>query len=138
MRSIARGNSSRWTVAADAGAGPPPHLAAGAKAEALAAEFLRARGLTIVAWNFRTPRGEIDVIARDGGTLVFVEVRLRRNGQFGGAAASITSGKRARLTAAARAYLAHIGHEPPCRFDAVLLDRLDAPLITWERDFLTE
>jgi len=138
LRSIARGNSFRSTVAADSGAGTPAHLAAGARAEALAAEFLTARGLTIVARNFRTPRGEIDVIARDGATLVFVEVRLRRSSQFGGAAASITAAKRARLTAAARAYLARLGHEPPCRFDAVLLDRLDSPLITWERDFLTE
>ena len=55
-----------------------------------------ARGLTIVARNFRTRRGEIDLIARDGDTLVFVEVRLRRARDFGGAAASITAAKRAR------------------------------------------
>ena len=138
MPSIARGNSSRSTVAADAGAGVLPHLAAGARAEAVAADFLIARGLTIVARNFRTRRGEVDLIARVGATLVFVEVRLRSSSRFGGAAASITAAKRARLTAAARAYLAQLGREPPCRFDAVLLDRLDAPLITWERDFLAE
>ena len=70
---------------------------AGARAEALAAAFLVARGLAIVERNFRCRRGEIDIIARDGETLVFVEVRLRSRRDFGGAAASITSGKRARI-----------------------------------------
>jgi putative endonuclease len=114
-----------------------PRAASGARAEALAAEFLVARGLSIVTRNFRTRRGEIDIIARDGATLVFVEVRLRRSADFGGAAASITAAKRSRLTAAAQAYLARLGREPPCRFDAVLLDRLDDPAIAWERDFLS-
>jgi putative endonuclease len=80
----------------------PARAAAGARAEAMAAEFLVARGLTIVARNFRIRRGEIDLIARDGDTLVFVEVRLRRNPHFGGAGASITTAKSARLVAAAR------------------------------------
>ena len=87
--------------------------------------------------NFRTRRGEIDLIARDGATLVFVEVRLRRSQYFGGAGASITAAKCARLTAAARGYLATLGSEPPCRFDAVLLDGLDPPRIAWERDILS-
>jgi putative endonuclease len=112
-------------------------MVAGAHAERIAAEFLTARGLTIVTRNFRTRRGEIDLIARDGGTLVFVEVRLRRSPYFGGAGASITAAKCARLAAAARFYLATLGSEPPCRFDAVLLDSLDSPLITWERDILS-
>lgn len=115
----------------------PERAAAGARAEALAAEFLVARGLTIVARNFRARRGEIDLIARDGATLVFVEVRLRRSQYFGGAAASITRAKSARLLAAAQVYLARLGHEPPCRFDAVLLDGLDAAHIAWERDILS-
>ena len=59
---------------------------AGARAEALAARVPRcAQGLTIVARNFRTRFGEIDLIARDGSTLVFVEVRMRRSRGFGGA-----------------------------------------------------
>jgi len=116
---------------------PPTRAASGAQAEALAAEFLIARGLAIVARNFRTRHGEIDLIARDGDVLVFVEVRLRRSRYFGGAAASITHAKGARLTAAAKGYLAMLGREPPCRFDAVLLDSLDAPRIAWERDILS-
>jgi putative endonuclease len=115
----------------------PARAAAGARAERLAAEFLMSRGLAIVTRNFRTRRGEIDLIARDGATLVFVEVRLRRSQFFGGAAASITRAKCARLTSAAQAYLATLGHEPPCRFDAVLLDSLESPRIEWERDILS-
>ena len=103
----------------------------------MAAEFLVARGLTIVTRNFRVRRGEIDLIARDGATLVFVEVRLRRNQAFGGAGASITHAKTARLTTAARVYLSRLPAEPPCRFDAVLLDGLDPSRIVWERDILS-
>jgi putative endonuclease len=73
--------------------GPLSRADAGARAESVAALFLEARGLTIVARNFRTRRGEIDIIARDGATLVFVEVRLRRSQSFGGAGASITSAR---------------------------------------------
>jgi putative endonuclease len=124
-------------VPVDASGGKPPRAIAGERAERLAAEFLMARGLAIVARNFRTRRGEIDLIARDGETLVFVEVRLRRNANYGGAAASITQAKGRRLIAAANVYLARLGHEPPCRFDAVLLDGLDAAHIAWERDILS-
>ena len=81
---------------------------------------------TIVERNFRCRRGEIDLIARDGETLVFVEVRLRTRRDFGGAAASITAAKRARIAAAALFYLGRLPRTPPCRFDAVLLDALDA------------
>ncbi len=124
-------------VPVESAAGKPSRAVAGERAERLAAEFLVARGLAIVARNFRTRRGEIDLIARDGSTLVFVEVRLRRNASFGGAAASITHAKSQRLIAAANGYLARLGHEPPCRFDAVLLDGLDAANIAWERDILS-
>ena len=112
----------------------PPRAAAGAAAEALAARFLAARGLAIVARNWRRRCGELDLVARDGDTLVFVEVRLRRGGEFGGAAASITAAKRARIVAAASLYLAGLPHAPPCRFDAVLLDALDPARIEWLRD----
>jgi putative endonuclease len=106
----------------------------GAAAEALAASFLQARGLEIVARNYRCRGGEIDLVARDGSTLVFVEVRLRRGSAFGGAAASITAAKRRRLAHAARHYLARLGREPPCRFDAILLDSLASARIEWLRD----
>ena len=110
---------------------------AGARAEALAAAFLVARGLAIVERNFRCRRGEIDLIARDGETLVFVEVRLRTRRDFGGAAASITAAKRARIAAAALFYLARLPRTPPCRFDAVLLDALDSERIEWLQDMMS-
>jgi putative endonuclease len=106
----------------------------GAQAEALAAAFLQARGLAIVARNVRSRFGEIDLVARDGDTLVFVEVRLRRSSRYGGAGESITAAKRARLVAAAETYLATLSHLPPCRIDAILLDSLDASRIEWLRD----
>ena len=110
---------------------------AGARAEALAAAFLLARGLAIVERNFRCRRGEIDLIARDGETLVFVEVRLRTRRDFGDAAASITAAKRARIAASALFYLARLSHMPACRFDAVLLDALDSPRIEWVQDMMS-
>ena len=99
-----------------------PLQLAGADAEETAARFLASKGLAIVARNFRTRFGEIDLVAREGDTLVFVEVRLRTNARFGGAAASVDSSKRARIIASARAYLARLGTEPACRFDVVTLD----------------
>lgn len=108
----------------------------GARAEALAAEFLTARGLVVVERNWRRRCGELDLVARDGETLVFVEVRLRTRADFGGAAASITATKRARLVAAAGQYLAGLDRTPACRFDAVLLDALDPARIEWLRNIV--
>jgi len=105
----------------------------GAAAEALAAEFLERRGLKILARNFRCRGGEIDLVCADGRTLVFVEVRLRTNQNFGGAAYSITPLKQRRLVLAARHYLArHSG--APSRFDAVLLGDLAPERIEWIRN----
>lgn len=104
----------------------------GAAAEARAAAFLESRGLRIQHRNFRTRVGEIDLVADHDGTLVFVEVRLRTSERFGGAAASITETKRRRIVAAARLYMARVPADPPCRFDAVLLDGEGG--IRWIRD----
>ena len=109
---------------------------AGARAEALAAQYLTRQGLVIVERNFRTRFGEIDLIARDGRSLVFVEVRLRRSKSHGGAVESITARKRERLVAAAGGYLARLGREPPCRFDAILMTALDPGTIEWRRDIV--
>lgn len=108
----------------------------GDAAEALAARHLEAAGLKVLARNFRCRGGEIDLVCRDRGALVFVEVRLRSNRDFGGAGASITATKRARIVLAARHYLAAhpADAQRDCRFDAVLLDRLDAARIEWLRD----
>jgi len=115
---------------------PATRAAAGAQAESLAAAFLEARGLAILERNWRRRCGEIDLVARHGVELVFVEVRLRRRRDFGDAAASITAAKRARMIAAAGLYLARVDRAPPCRFDAVLLDALDPSRIEWLRNVI--
>jgi putative endonuclease len=112
--------------------GPAGHLANGQIAEELAARFLEDRGLTVLARNYRCRGGEVDLICREKQVLVFVEVRLRRNANYGGAAASITSGKQRRIILAAQHYLAaQPGREPDCRFDCILLDGLSAAAIEW-------
>lgn len=104
----------------------------GSEAEALAAAYLERNGLKVIERNYRVRGGEADLICRDGKVLVFVEVRLRGNPRFGGAAASITAAKRRRVILAARHYLAG-KPEPSCRFDCVLLDALDWHRIEWLR-----
>lgn len=94
----------------------------GVAAEAAAAEYLTRQGLRIVARNWRCRQGELDLIAREGATLVFVEVRQRADSNFGGAAASIGAIKRAKLVAAAQVYLQKQSRIPPCRFDAICFD----------------
>ncbi|MFV0662516.1 YraN family protein [Denitromonas sp.] len=107
----------------------------GAAAEQLAEAHLAAAGLRTLARNFRCRGGEIDLVCRDGATLVFVEVRLRGRSDFGGAAESITPRKQARIILAARHWLSQAGRlaDAPCRFDVVLLDALDAGGIDWIR-----
>jgi putative endonuclease len=107
---------------------------AGGRAEELCAEILRRAGLRILARNWRCRFGEIDLVAEEGDTLVFAEVRLRRGaGAFGGAAESVTAAKRARLVAAARLYLSR-RPETRCRFDVLLLDALEGGRVRWIRD----
>ena len=109
----------------------------GGDAEDLAAAFLQQAGLALVARNYRCRFGEIDLIARDGKSLVFVEVRMRSSDRFGGAAASITAAKRAKLLRTARHYLAGIARAPACRFDALLINGNDNS-IEWLKNAFTE
>ena len=97
----------------------------GARAEQVAAQYLQQNGLRLVEANFRCRFGEIDLILREGETLIFAEVRQRSSGDFGGAAASIDAHKQRRLILTAQHYLATLPRIPPCRFDAVLLDAAD-------------
>ena len=109
----------------------------GAAAEELAAAFLEGRGLGIVERNYRCRFGEIDLVARSGAVLVFVEVRARKSEAFGGAAGSITVAKRRRLVAAARHYLAKHRVNRACRFDVVLVRGRDQE-IEWLADAFGE
>ncbi|MGH8736167.1 MAG: YraN family protein [Burkholderiales bacterium] len=110
---------------------------AGARAEDLCAQLLRRAGLRILARNWHCRHGEIDLVAEDRGTLVFAEVRMRRDDRYGGAAESVTRAKRQRLLAAARLYLAG-RKEVDCRFDVLLLDGAQEPVIQWIRDAFEE
>ncbi|HLY96584.1 MAG: YraN family protein [Sideroxydans sp.] len=94
----------------------------GAQAEQVAAKFLQRHGLTLIRTNYHCRFGEIDLVLRDGETLVFAEVRQRSRSDFGGAAASIDAHKQQRLILTAQHYLASLPRIPPCRFDALLLD----------------
>jgi putative endonuclease len=116
--------------------GVPGNHSDGVKAEALAADFLCTHGLRIITRNFRVRGGEIDLIAREktatGEIIVFVEVRLRRSQRFGGAAASIVAKKRRRIIIAAQHWLARQGNRHSnCRFDCILLSRLEEADIEW-------
>lgn len=103
--------------------------AAGDEAEARALTHLRRQGLALVERNYRVARGphahggEVDLIVRErDGTLVFVEVRLRRDAAHGGAAASVGATKQRRLAFAANHYLMRLPRPPACRFDVVAID----------------
>ena len=112
-----------------------PHLELGRAAEAAAARHIERLGYRILAANFRARGGELDLVAMDGKALAIIEVRYRASDRFGGAAASITHGKRRRIVNAARTLLAT--NPPlaklPARFDVVevsgAVDRLECQLI---------
>lgn len=106
------------------------HLITGKAAEEVAETFLQQKGLKLVERNFRCPYGEIDLIMRDGETLVFVEVRFRRNNHFGGAAMSITPSKQQKLSCSAEHYL-QIHGSTACRFDVVLMQATEQNAVEW-------
>ena len=86
--------------------------------------WLLLKGYRPRARRFRAAGGELDLVVERGGTVVFVEVKLRGGAAFGGAAAAVDAAKRARIVRAAAAYLSRHGlWERPCRFDVVTLER---------------
>jgi putative endonuclease len=109
----------------------------GVLAEERAAQLLHQHGFTILARNFRCRTGELDIIARRQRLLVIAEVRLRSSSAYGGAAASITRAKQARIRRAARYFLRY---RPALavlsvRFDSLLLDRSDGAMEWIENAF---
>lgn len=111
-------------------------VALGTAAEDLALHYLEAQGLTLVMRNFRCRTGELDLIMRDGGSLVFVEVRSRRYSRYGTPAESVTRAKQQKLLRAAAFYLQCQHLDLPCRFDVVAILRPAGaePHIEWIRD----
>ena len=101
--------------------------------ESLAVSELTRRGYAILDRRYRTRHGEIDIVADDRGTIVFVEVKARATGEYGGGAEAVTPWKQRRLASMAVDYLARRRlTNRPCRFDVVAIDDVDsaAPVIT--------
>lgn len=98
--------------------------AAGSAFEQRACEALERAGLTLLARNYTTRYGELDLVMREGDTVVFVEVRHRLRAAYGDAATSITAGKQAKLVQTAQLWLAaHARYaQHACRFDVVTYD----------------
>ena len=87
--------------------------------EERAARYLRRKGYRILERNFRCRQGEIDIIARRGGVVAFVEVKLRKNPDFGEAREFVTVTKQRRVAAAAELWLSRTGCELQPRFDVI-------------------
>ena len=99
----------------------------GNKYEDLACEHLENEGMKIIARNYRVRIGEIDIIARDGNELVFIEVKYRKSRSYGGAEYAISAAKQKVIRRVAEWYMKQHRINPNtfCRFDAVLIDGED-------------
>jgi putative endonuclease len=110
----------------------------GSAAEGIAAEYLEARGIAVLARNVRCKTGELDLVCRDGDVLVIVEVRQRRGYDFGGALASVTWRKQRKIVRAARFFLQRNfeWRDYPVRFDVIGLAGLPdrAHELIWVKD----
>lgn len=94
-----------------------------------AVRFLEKKGYGIIKRNFHCRYGEIDIIARDGRTVVFIEVKTRGGDAFGPAAASVDEKKQRKMTIAAQLYLEKAGaSDPEVRFDVVCIEKRDERL----------
>ena len=93
----------------------------GGVGEDLACNYLEDQGLSLIKRNFRCRVGELDLIMRDGDTLVFVEVRSRHDSRYGTPAETITRKKQRRVIRAASYYLQKSRFDAPCRFDVVAI-----------------
>ena len=91
----------------------------GRKGEELAASLCTARGLSILEMNHRTQLGEIDIIAKDGDVLVFIEVKTRTGNVYGAPFEAVTMRKRQKIRAVALSYLKKLKKEVPVRFDVI-------------------
>lgn len=113
------------------------HLLQGRKAENLANDYLRQRGLKLVTRNYRTPYGEIDLVMQQGQMIVFVEVRYRKSTKFGHPAETINWQKQKRLRASAEYYFQKNKNlsNCPCRFDIIAISqKIDEGHLQWLKD----
>lgn len=118
-----------------------PSQKIGHQGEEQASQHLQAHGLVIISRNLRAKTGEIDLVAMDGGILVFIEVRQRRSPHYGGAAASVNRDKQRRLINTAHYFLPRLtqrycsGVTPACRFDVI---SLQPDGLTWIKNAFTQ
>lgn len=115
---------------------PAGHVT-GRRAEDVALQYLGDRGLELLERNYRSRRGELDLVMQDRDCIVFVEVRFRRSTRFGGAIESIDRRKRDKLIVTARQYLQACGHSrwKESRFDVVcVFPAGDTISVEWIRD----
>ena len=108
----------------------------GKTGEDLAVAEVGRRGYAVLARRYRTRHGEIDIVARDGDTVVFVEVKVRTTAERGTAAEAVTPAKQRRLVRMAEDYLVRCGGSSGrCRFDVAAIDgEGPAQRLTWYRD----
>lgn len=91
----------------------------GRKGEDLALVLCREKGFIIVEQNYRTPMGEIDIIAKDGELYVFIEVKTRRGNAYGAPFEAVTQRKREKIKKVALSYMKRFKKEVPARFDVI-------------------
>jgi putative endonuclease len=110
----------------------------GVAAEELAAQYLKVRGLKVLARNLRCKAGELDLVCLDRGVLAIVEVRQRGSDEFGGASASVTCAKQHKIIRAAQFFLRREKHwrNFPVRFDVLAIEGLPqgAHRVDWIKD----
>ncbi len=110
----------------------------GRQGEDIAAAYLADKNYTIITRNWRCATGELDIIAEDGPTLVFVEVRTRRGHNFGSAEESITYRKQQSIISTANFYLTQKKlWNMPCRFDVVAITPSAHPLKKYDVNWIT-
>lgn len=116
-------------------AGKTPEQSKGQIAEEQALNFLQRRGLRLIERNYRCRYGEIDLVMEEGRTIVFVEVRFRRDPRFGGALESVDRRKQAKLLASAAQFLKDKKLDRPARFDvAAMAPEPGGIAVDWVKD----
>jgi putative endonuclease len=95
----------------------------GVKGEDLAVRYLKKKGFKVIQRNYHCPMGEIDLIAREGDTLVFIEIKARSSSEYGLPQDAVDRFKQKKIIQAAKAYLAehHLTEDIPARFDVVAI-----------------
>ena len=111
-----------------------PEKSVGQQWEQFAADYLTAQGLALIAQNFHSRNGELDLVMKEQDCFVFVEVKYRKNNAFGGAISAVTLTKQQKISKTAAFFLQQQGlnaYNTPCRFDVVAIDGDNPPEITW-------